>query len=131
MCVCVFFFFFTHFLLTFSHLWQFGEVDVDSSLVVSQQTGVEDIIMLNNGCLCCTVRGDLVRMLSELVTTKKGKFDHIIIETTGSCFSRFLINFSTFHFVLSPCSPVSLPQGWPTQLQLFKHFSWRKPLLIM
>lgn len=40
--------------------------------------------MLNNGCLCCTVRGDLVRMISELVNKKKGKFDHIVIETTGS-----------------------------------------------
>lgn len=39
--------------------------------------------MLNNGCLCCTVRGDLVRMISELVNRKKGKFDHIVIETTG------------------------------------------------
>jgi G3E family GTPase len=39
--------------------------------------------MLNNGCLCCTVRGDLVRMIGELVNTKKGKFDHIVIETTG------------------------------------------------
>ncbi|KAL2602788.1 hypothetical protein AAZV13_10G247800 [Glycine max] len=40
-------------------------------------------MMLNNGCLCCTVRGDLVRMISELVAKKKGKFDHIVIETTG------------------------------------------------
>ncbi|CAL5405202.1 unnamed protein product [Camellia sinensis] len=39
--------------------------------------------MLNNGCLCCTVRGDLVRMMAELVDKKKGKFDHIVIETTG------------------------------------------------
>ena len=40
-------------------------------------------MLLNNGCLCCTVRGDLVRMISELVAKKKGKFDHIVIETTG------------------------------------------------
>ncbi|BAT93597.1 hypothetical protein VIGAN_08011100 [Vigna angularis var. angularis] len=40
-------------------------------------------MMLNNGCLCCTVRGDLVRMISDLVAKKKGKFDHIVIETTG------------------------------------------------
>lgn len=62
---------------------EYGEVDIDGSLVASQMTGAEDIVMLNNGCLCCTVRGDLVRMLSELVTTKMGKFDHIVIETTG------------------------------------------------
>ncbi|KAI4351134.1 hypothetical protein L6164_005517 [Bauhinia variegata] len=62
---------------------EFGEVDIDGSLVAAKTTGVEDIIMLNNGCLCCTVRGDLVRMISELVSKKKGKFDHIVIETTG------------------------------------------------
>lgn len=62
---------------------QFGEVDIDGSLVASRQQGDEDIVMLNNGCLCCTVRGDLVRMLGDLVTKKGGKFDHIIIETTG------------------------------------------------
>ncbi|XP_043721932.1 P-loop guanosine triphosphatase YjiA [Telopea speciosissima] len=62
---------------------EFGEVDIDGSLVASKTTGAEDIVMLNNGCLCCTVRGDLVRMISELVEKKKGKFDHIVIETTG------------------------------------------------
>ncbi|KAH9626651.1 hypothetical protein KSS87_004652 [Heliosperma pusillum] len=62
---------------------EFGEVDIDGSLVASKTTGAEDIVMLNNGCLCCTVRGDLVRMISELVNRKKGKFDHIVIETTG------------------------------------------------
>ncbi|KAK7310257.1 hypothetical protein RJT34_07658 [Clitoria ternatea] len=62
---------------------EFGEIDIDGSLVASKTAGAEDIMMLNNGCLCCTVRGDLVRMISELVTTKKGKFDHIVIETTG------------------------------------------------
>ncbi|KAL1199311.1 hypothetical protein V5N11_015699 [Cardamine amara subsp. amara] len=62
---------------------EFGEVDIDGSLVASKSVGAEDIVMLNNGCLCCTVRGDLVRMISELVNKKKGKFDHIVIETTG------------------------------------------------
>ncbi|OIW12786.1 hypothetical protein TanjilG_24719 [Lupinus angustifolius] len=62
---------------------EFGEVDIDGSLVATKAAGAEDIMMLNNGCLCCTVRGDLVRMISELVTKKKGKFDHIVIETTG------------------------------------------------
>lgn len=62
---------------------QYGEVDIDGSLVAAKTTGAEDIIMLNNGCLCCTVRGDLVRMISDLVKKKKGKFDHIVIETTG------------------------------------------------
>ncbi|PKA47845.1 hypothetical protein AXF42_Ash019856 [Apostasia shenzhenica] len=62
---------------------EFGEIDIDGSLVAAKTTGAEDIVMLNNGCLCCTVRGDLVRMISELVERKKGKFDHIVIETTG------------------------------------------------
>lgn len=62
---------------------QYGEVDIDGSLVAAKTVGAEDIVMLNNGCLCCTVRGDLVRMISELVNKKKGKFDHIVIETTG------------------------------------------------
>ncbi|OMO87843.1 hypothetical protein CCACVL1_08738 [Corchorus capsularis] len=63
---------------------EFGEVDIDGSLVASHSSASEeDIVMVNNGCLCCTVRGDLVKMLLELVRKKKDKFDHIVIETTG------------------------------------------------
>ncbi|XWS11755.1 hypothetical protein CRYUN_Cryun37aG0027200 [Craigia yunnanensis] len=62
---------------------EYGEIDIDGSLVAAKAAGAEDIVMLNNGCLCCTVRGDLVRMIAELVNKKKGKFDHIVIETTG------------------------------------------------
>ncbi|OMP01453.1 hypothetical protein COLO4_11856 [Corchorus olitorius] len=62
---------------------EYGEVDIDGSLVAAKSAGAEDIVMLNNGCLCCTVRGDLVRMIAELVNKKKGRFDHIVIETTG------------------------------------------------
>ncbi|XVF13725.1 hypothetical protein REPUB_Repub08aG0232400 [Reevesia pubescens] len=63
---------------------KFGEVDIDGSLVASHSSASEDdIVMVNNGCLCCTVRGDLVKMLLELVKKKKDKFDHIVIETTG------------------------------------------------
>lgn len=62
---------------------EFGEVDIDSSLVASHSSSKEDIIMVNNGCLCCTVRGDLVKLLLELVKNKRDKFDHIVIETTG------------------------------------------------
>ncbi|KAI3859765.1 hypothetical protein MKW92_023256 [Papaver armeniacum] len=60
-----------------------NEVDIDSSLVASHSSVAEEIVMVNNGCLCCTVRGDLVKMLLELVKTKRDKFDHIVIETTG------------------------------------------------
>lgn len=62
---------------------EFGEVDIDGSLVASHSSSNEDIVMVNNGCLCCTVRGDLVKMLLELVKQRRDKFDHIIIETTG------------------------------------------------
>ncbi|XVF74782.1 hypothetical protein PTKIN_Ptkin13bG0139400 [Pterospermum kingtungense] len=62
---------------------EYGEIDIDGSLVAAKAAGAEDIVMLNNGCLCCTVRGDLVRLIAELVNKKKGKFDHIVIETTG------------------------------------------------
>ncbi|GAB2213429.1 hypothetical protein Droror1_Dr00021468 [Drosera rotundifolia] len=63
---------------------EYGEVDIDGSLVAAKATVAEDIIMLNNGCLCCTVRGDLVRMIAELVNKKKGNFKHIVIETTAT-----------------------------------------------
>ncbi|KAI5656433.1 hypothetical protein M9H77_25226 [Catharanthus roseus] len=62
---------------------EFGEVDIDGSLVASHSSSNEDIVMVNNGCLCCTVRGDLVKMLLELVKKRRDKFDHIVIETTG------------------------------------------------
>ncbi|OVA12066.1 CobW/HypB/UreG domain [Macleaya cordata] len=66
-----------------STLLSFGEVDIDGSLVASHSSVAEDIVMVNNGCLCCTVRGDLVKMLLELVKKKRENFDHIVIETTG------------------------------------------------
>ncbi|XP_021890084.1 uncharacterized protein LOC110808790 isoform X1 [Carica papaya] len=68
---------------------EFGEVDIDGSLVASHSSVSEDIVMVNNGCLCCTVRGDLVKMLLELVKKRKDKFDHIVIETTGKMLTSF------------------------------------------
>lgn len=62
---------------------EFGEVDIDSTLVADHASVAEDIVMVNNGCLCCTVRGDLVKMLLKLVKEKRDKFDRIVIETTG------------------------------------------------
>eukprot|EP00878_Enallax_costatus_P029562 GHUV01032071.1.p2 GENE.GHUV01032071.1~~GHUV01032071.1.p2 ORF type:complete len:215 (-),score=29.52 GHUV01032071.1:185-829(-) len=64
---------------------EFGEIDIDSELVarteVLEGTG-DSITMLNNGCLCCTVREDLVKALNKLYD-RRDKIDHIIIETTG------------------------------------------------
>ncbi|CAL5224344.1 g7017 [Coccomyxa viridis] len=65
---------------------EFGEIDIDSELVASKEflEGGEDqqIMMLNNGCLCCTVNDDLINMLEEL-EGRRDKFDHVVIETTG------------------------------------------------
>ena len=58
---------------------EFGEIGIDNELVVGAD---EEIFEMNNGCICCTVRGDLVRIISGLMR-RKGKFDAIIVETTG------------------------------------------------
>jgi G3E family GTPase len=58
---------------------EFGEIGIDSDLVVGVD---EEVFEMNNGCICCTVRGDLVRILDGLMR-RKGKFDGIIVETTG------------------------------------------------
>ena len=62
---------------------EFGEIDIDGGLVAAKLAGDEDVLLLNNGCLCCSVRGDLVRMLTDLAVNKRGRFDHVVIETTG------------------------------------------------
>src|SRR6185312_11899823 len=59
---------------------EFGAVSIDNQLVVGAD---EEILELNNGCLCCRVRGDLIRSLNELLLKKKKRFDYVIIETTG------------------------------------------------
>lgn len=58
---------------------EFGEVGVDQELVIGAE---EEIFEMNNGCICCTVRGDLIRILGNLMK-RKDKFDYILIETTG------------------------------------------------
>ncbi|GIL71418.1 hypothetical protein Vretimale_2715 [Volvox reticuliferus] len=58
---------------------EFGEVGIDDALVMESK---EEIFEMNNGCVCCTVRGDLIRILNKLIK-RKGKFDAIMIETTG------------------------------------------------
>ncbi len=61
---------------------EFGEVSIDDDLVMENVKSKEDFIMMDNGCVCCTVRGDLVRTFGALVARRKD-FDAIIIETTG------------------------------------------------
>ena len=58
---------------------EFGEIGIDNDLVVNAD---EEVFEMNNGCICCTVRGDLVRIIQGLMR-RKGKFDAIIVETTG------------------------------------------------
>ena len=63
---------------------EFGETGVDNEILVKDKQ--EQIVEMNNGCLCCTVRGDLVRILGDLGKKRKQgklKFDRVIIETTG------------------------------------------------
>jgi len=62
---------------------EFGEVGVDSEIIEKTD---ENIVEMNNGCICCTVRGDLIRILGNLKAKRDSgelKFDRVIIETTG------------------------------------------------
>lgn len=58
---------------------EFGEIGIDHELVINAD---EEIFEMNNGCICCTVRGDLIRILGNLVK-RRDRFDRIIVETTG------------------------------------------------
>ncbi|GGF77137.1 cobalamin biosynthesis protein CobW [Azorhizobium oxalatiphilum] len=58
---------------------EFGEIGIDNDLVVGAD---EEVFEMNNGCICCTVRGDLIRIIDGLMR-RKGQFDGIILETTG------------------------------------------------
>jgi G3E family GTPase len=58
---------------------EFGEIGIDNELVVGAD---EEVFEMNNGCICCTVRGDLIRIIEGLMR-RKGQFDAIIVETTG------------------------------------------------
>ncbi|MCA1969751.1 MAG: GTP-binding protein, partial [Rhizobium sp.] len=58
---------------------EFGEIGIDNDLIVESD---EEIYEMNNGCVCCTVRGDLIRVVEGLMR-RPGRFDGIIVETTG------------------------------------------------
>ncbi|MDE7407297.1 MAG: GTP-binding protein [Muribaculaceae bacterium] len=65
-----------------------GEVNIDASLiqkggVVGQSTDAGDLVALQNGCICCTLKMDLVKQLADIVDT--GRFDYIVIEASGIC----------------------------------------------
>jgi G3E family GTPase len=58
---------------------EFGEIGIDNDLIVDAD---EEVFEMNNGCICCTVRGDLIRIIEGLMKRKE-TFDAIVIETTG------------------------------------------------
>src|SRR5262245_51742707 len=58
---------------------EFGEIGVDGDLVVNAE---EELFETNNGCICCKVRGDLIRILGNLMKRRQ-RFDYVLIETTG------------------------------------------------
>jgi G3E family GTPase len=58
---------------------EFGEIGIDGQLVIGAD---EELVEMNNGCICCTVRGDLIRLLGGLLE-RRDRFDQILIETTG------------------------------------------------
>lgn len=79
---------------------EFGEVSIDDDLVNENMKAKEDLIMMDNGCVCCSVRGDLVRTFGTLVSRRKN-FDAIIIETTGLADPAPILNTFTSNALLS------------------------------
>lgn len=61
---------------------EFGEIGIDDKLVRNRITTEEEIFEMNNGCVCCTVRGDLIRIVGKLLRRDE-PLDGIVIETTG------------------------------------------------
>ena len=63
---------------------EFGEENIDNDILI--QDSDEQIVQMSNGCVCCTIRGDLVKALNDLFESRKDKkisFDRVVIETTG------------------------------------------------
>ncbi|TPV93437.1 MAG: GTP-binding protein [Myxococcales bacterium FL481] len=58
---------------------EYGEVGIDQALVINAD---EEVFEMSNGCICCTVRGDLIRVLGNLMK-RRDKFDYVLVETTG------------------------------------------------
>jgi hypothetical protein len=77
---------------------EFGEVGVDNELVVNAD---EEIFEMNNGCICCTVRGDLIRILGNLAK-RRDRFEAVLIETTGSAWPRRSSTIPTSSFSTNP-----------------------------
>ena len=70
---------------------EFGEINIDEKLVSENMAQKEDLITMDNGCACCSLRGDLVRTLSTLVDRRK-EFEAVLLETTGVADPAPIIN---------------------------------------
>ncbi|RUP45927.1 CobW/HypB/UreG, nucleotide-binding domain-containing protein [Jimgerdemannia flammicorona] len=96
---------------------EFGEVGVDDALVVDAG---EEIFETQNGCICCRVRGDLVRILRDLIATRRDKFDMVLIETTGLADPGPVVQFTTP--LLQPPSRSCLDQTFFTDEAVKSNF---------
>jgi G3E family GTPase len=76
---------------------EFGEIGIDNDLIVGKEDlQGDELTILENGCLCCTVRDDLVKALNALV--ERGGFDQVLIETTGTSTCHIPLLAHTFMF---------------------------------
>ena len=89
---------------------EFGEIGIDQALVVNAE---EEIFEMNNGCLCCTVRGDLIRILGNLIK-RRDKFDRILVETTGLADPGPVVQ--TLPASSSRWLGTALRAGWPRRI---------------
>ena len=83
---------------------EFGEIGVDQDLVIQTE---EEIFEMNNGCICCTVRGDLIRILGKLLK-RKDKFDYVLIETE----QRKPVRVTAGAAMMSPIQDASIPTAF-------------------
>lgn len=92
---------------------EFGEESIDNDLLVQSED--EEIITMNNGCICCTIRGDLAENLIRLMERKKeGKanFDRVIIETTGLEIRALLLRLSSWMKKLPSSTWLTASSQW-------------------
>ena len=87
---------------------EFGEIGIDNDLVVGAD---EEVFEMNNGCVCCTVRGDLIRIMDGLMK-RKGKFDAIIVDSAplGAGIDAFVCSVSTGCSTWFSSQPVATPR---------------------
>ena len=95
-----------------------GEVNIDASLiqkggVVGQDASSQDLVALQNGCICCTLKMDLVKQLADLA--ESGKFDYIVIEASGICEPAPIAQTIC---AISQMAPQGTQEALPRQIQI-------------